>query len=75
VFGVFISVAAFIGIIARYLFTAQDMGSHVSSQAKINNISTWAMWGRMFKKTMLYIFLPAFIITAVTVTIALLITR
>lgn len=73
--GTFAGASFVSGVLSRYAFVAHDMVMHISGQAQAQKVSALTLWGRTLKKTMLYLFLPAAIVTAIMVGIALFVTR
>lgn len=71
---IFVSIMSLALSFWRYVLIAEDMKAHVADQAEAHQVSTWHMLGSMFGKVLLYLILPAAILTLVLVGIALLVT-
>jgi len=68
---VFASATGLLLTLLGYAAVVGDMGNFVASEAKSKHLSTGRMFGKMVGKTLLYIFLPALIITAALIAIGL----
>lgn len=61
--------------VLRYFYVGNQLSDHVRGQAKAQKRSLGSMWGQVFKKTALYLFLPAAVLTTIMVLVALFVTR
>lgn len=70
-----VSSVAFIAVIYRYAFGARHAARHISTEASKRHRSTAVHAGYMFARTVLYIFIPAAIITAILIVFGLWLNR
>jgi hypothetical protein len=71
----FVQIFIFSFVVLRYIWAFGDIRREVHDQADKKAIPSHQMWGTIFGRVMLYIMLPAFLLTVIMISVALYVTH